>query len=281
MALPNHLIFVRHGLSEGDIVSHNGGDGDPQYYTDEFRERPGIDWRLAERGVEQAKAAGSWISRFVLGSHPDLKTFQYWMVSSAARAMETAAHLDLPQAAWRVDTRARERDWGDIGSMPRVEYEQAYPDNAASKQREPLYWRPPGGESIAQVAEVRVSSILRTLHQQHDENGVESVIIVAHGEFIWAAHLLLERMAHEQWKMAEKNASRRLRNGQVVQFDRLHPETGEQAPTYAYRRSVCSWETPDSEGEWHNILPRRYTNQELLEIVHRIPPLDIPSAQKR
>lgn len=280
MALPDNLVLVRHGLSEGNAVKHNGGEGDPEYYTEEFRERPGRDWRLMEQGVQEVEAAGAWIGRFILDAYPGLKTgFDLHMTSPLARTMETAAHLHLPNADWRIEPRIRERDWGDIESMTRTEYASRYPENAAKKQRDPLYWRPPGGESIAQVADTRVRSILGTLHDQHDNKGVESAILSVHGEFIWAAHFVLERMGHDDWDMAEKDAARKIKNAQVVHFSRLSPETGEQAPTLAWVRSVTPWEAPDSPGNWRSIQPNRYSNEDLLETVRRITPLQIPGAQ--
>jgi broad specificity phosphatase PhoE len=280
MALPNHVVLVRHGLSEGNAVKHNGGEGDPEYYTDEFRERPGKDWRLMEQGVSEAKSAGLWIGKLILGVYPDLKDgFDLHMTSPLARPMETAGHLSLPNADWRIEPRIRERDWGDIESMTKAEHAQRYPENAAKKQRDPLYWRPPGGESIAQVADTRVRSILGTLHDQHDNKGVESAVLATHGEFIWAAHFVLERMGHEDWDIAEKDATRKIKNAQVVHFSRLDPTTGEQAPTLSWVRSVSPWETPESAGEWRYIQPVRYSNEDLLDTVHKIPPLEIPGAQ--
>jgi broad specificity phosphatase PhoE len=280
MALPDHIVLVRHGYSEGNAVSHST-DGDPEYYTDEFKERPGKDWRLMERGVEEARASGIWIAKYILEAYGLENGFDFHLTSPLARPRETAGNLNLPNADWRIEPRIRERDWGDIESMSKAEYQRLYPVNAAKKLMDPLYWRPPGGESIAQVADTRVKSILGTLHDQHDRKGVNSAILSTHGEFVWAAHFVFERMAHEDWDKAEKDISRKIKNGQVVHFTRLDPETGEQAPTVSWVRSVCPWETPDNPGEWRTIRPIMYSNEELLAAVHAIPPLSIPGAQSK
>ena len=283
MALPNHLVLVRHGYSEGNAVKHEGGDEDPAYYSEPFYERPGRDWRLMEQGVEEAHAAGKWIGEHILGAYPELQNrFDFMVSSPLTRTTETAAHLHLPNPDWRYDIRLRERDWGDIESMSLARYEKRYKENAARKARDPLYWRPPGGESIAQVGETRFRSMLGTLHDQRNKKGeaFESAIFSTHGEWIWASHLILERMGHRDWDLAKSDVNRKIKNAQVTHFTRLNPETGEQANTLAWVRSVCPWETPDSPGEWRYIEPKRYDNDELLEAARAVPPLDMPGSQK-
>lgn len=274
MPMPNNYVLVRHGESEGNVASRAGKSGNLGFFTDEFRERPGHDWRLTERGVEQARAAGLWISHFVLAD--DKKQFDKFYVSPHRRTRETAAHLGLTGAQWLKVPRLRERDWGDIEPMSRSEYETRFPENAHKKRIDSLYWRPPGGESIAQVGETRVQRFYETLHR---EAAGQDVIAVTHGETIWANRLELERMDHEKWAISEKDAAQKIKNCQVVQYTRLDPESGDQADKVLWVRSVCPWETPDDPGEWERIERQGYTNQELLAEVELMPRLIFPERE--
>jgi hypothetical protein len=56
MSMPDHLVLLRHAESEGNIVTRASKNGDDKFVTDEFRDRPGSDWRLSELGVWQAGA---------------------------------------------------------------------------------------------------------------------------------------------------------------------------------------------------------------------------------
>ena len=274
--MPNHLVLVRHGESEGNVVARAGKAGNEQLFTDEFFERPGHEWRLTDVGVEQAEAAGLWIGKFLLNVYPELNDgFGVYYTSPHVRTRETAGHLAIDGANWRKERRIRERDWGDIESMSRSQFEKDYPQNATKKYKDPLYWQPPGGESIAGVADTRVRSMHGTLHRQHDEKDKDSAIFATHGEYIWAEHLDLERMGHEEWKIAESDASRKIKNCQVVHFTRLNPESGYQAPSLAWVRSVCPWETPDHPGHWRNIEMSQFSNEQLLAEVDQIPRLDL------
>lgn len=58
MGMPDRLVLVRHGLSEGNYARDMSKSGDMSYFDDNFRERPGHEWRLMPEGVEQAKRAG-------------------------------------------------------------------------------------------------------------------------------------------------------------------------------------------------------------------------------
>lgn len=278
--MPNHLVLVRHGMSEGNVANQMAREGNYDAFNAEFYERPGRDWRLVEVGVDQAKEAGLWIGKFILGAYPELEDgFDIYYTSPHARTRETAGHLAIAGAEWRKERRIRERDWGDIETMNKTEWPDKFPDNYRKRQIDPLYWQPPGGESIAQVADTRVRAMNNTLRQRV-ERGLSSAIYVTHGEYIWAEFLDKERMGHEEWDIAEADASRRIKNCQIIHFTRLDPETGEQAPVLAWVRSVTPWETPDNPGQWREIDYKKYSNQELLAEVAAIRPLDLPGAQQ-
>ena len=95
---------------------------------------------------------------------------------------------------------------------------------------DPLNWAPPGGESISQVADKRVRELCDSLHREHSDKGVDSVLAVTHGDFIWASRLLLDYMLNEDWDASELDPTVKVHNCQVVHWTRSDPKGGEPAP---------------------------------------------------
>lgn len=261
MSMPNKLILVRHGHSEGNLAVDLSKQGDDSFYTPDFRERPGHQWRLTDEGRDQARQAGAWILQ-------NIGEFDRYYVSPYIRTKETAALLDLPNAKWRIDSRLRERDWGDIGSLPRKEFLEEYPRNAFIKNTDSLYWRPPGGESIMDVR-MRMRSLLDTLHREMAD---QRVLIVTHGEFMWSARAELEYMSDEEWLSADKDPSQKIHNTQVIEYRRSDPHTGEQDKYVRWVRSICPWMKHISF-DWTQIDRKRFSNEDLLTQVNKVSPL--------
>lgn len=103
MAMPKDLILVRHGHSEGNLAVETAKLGDNSFYTPEFRERPGHQWRLTDDGRDQATKTGEWISAEIA------KEFDRYYVSPYIRTRETAGLLDIKDAEWRISQRLRTR----------------------------------------------------------------------------------------------------------------------------------------------------------------------------
>lgn len=237
MSMPRDLVLVRHGQSDGNVASQAAREGDLRFYTDAFITTPGHRWRLTPTGTAQAAAIGGWLQQEFPARPEAPSGFDRLLVSPYVRTRETAADLDLPGAEWMRNRALRERDWGDIGSLPREQFETdpRYEDNARLHRVDPLYWVAPGGESIAQVAEDRVRNVLDTLHR---ENSERRVLCVTHGEFMWATRLVLERWDDEQFNANDSDPTYRIENGQALHYTRVCPDTGELAPRLAWRRNA-------------------------------------------
>lgn len=259
--MPNDLILVRHGHSEGNLAVEKAQYGDESFYTPQFRERPGHQWRLTADGRDQAIDTGKWLVS-ELGDN-----FDRYYVSPYIRTRETAGLLNLNNADWRISQRLRERDWGDIDAIPLKEFKAIFPHNALRKEIDALYWRPPGGESIADVR-LRVRSFFDTLHRECAE---QKVIVVTHGEYMWAIRAELEYLNDEEWIAADKDKSQKIYNTQVLHYTRINPDGGENSHYLGWVRSVCSWKDIDSG--WKKIDRNRYTNKQLLEQVDKIEPI--------
>ncbi|MHB8443351.1 MAG: histidine phosphatase family protein [Patescibacteria group bacterium] len=255
MAMPNELVLVRHGHSEGNLVTAQSKVGNDSLYTSEFREKPVHRWRLTKEGQDQAKITGKWIIDNIG------KDFDRYYVSPYARTCETAGLLGLPDAEWRIDQRLRERDWGDIGSLPRSEFRTMFPQNALIKKIDGLYWRPPGGESIADVR-LRVRDFFDTLHRECEG---KRVIVVTHGEFMWATRAEVEYMTDIKWIEADNDPLQKIHNAHVLQYTRINPISHDHSEHLDWTRNICPWIDNNKNISWSKIKRKRYNNKELLQ----------------
>ena len=260
MSMPNNLLLVRHGQSTGNLATEAAKTGDLSFYTEAFTTTPDHQWALTPTGKAQAALAGAWIhEHFPEG-------LNRYYASPYLRTRQTAENLDLPGAGWLLNRALRERDWGDIGTCSIAEFESRpeYKLNAAKKKQDPLYWRPPGGESIAQVAEDRVRNVLATLHREQSE---QNVLAVTHGETMWAFRLVLERMNDDQFVQTDADKSQKIRNCQILWYTRINPETGEQAPRLSWLLKATPVENGDTwevqQTPWRHFEAELLTNEEI------------------
>lgn len=168
---------------------------------------------------------------------------------------------------------SRERSWGEIEDLSREEHAELYPRNYAWQQRDKLHWAPPGGESIVQISDGRVREFFDTLHRDHDEKGVNAVIAVTHGEWMWAARLALEYMFNEDWEAIDGDPNEKINNCQTVEYTRLEPETGERADYLKWMRSVDAGNGETGPGVWRESARKILTNDQLLAQVEQLPRL--------
>lgn len=189
MSMPLDLYVIRHGESEANVIVQAGEQGDNSLYTQDNVTVPDRSWRLTATGRKQADCIGRW-----LVSQQQL--FDRYMVSPYVRTRETAATMALPKAKWEENRVLRERSWGEINTITKDEFKNNYARNWNFKNTDPLYWRPPAGESIADVAEDRVHNILTSLSRKSDS---ESVVMVTHGDFMLALMLTIEDLADEEF----------------------------------------------------------------------------------
>ena len=206
--MPKNYILIRHGESEGNVAVNASKNGDESYFTDKYVMTPGHQWRLTNKGVLQANAIGEWLNE-------NLPKIDRYYVSPYVRTRMTAAQLNLTDANWRVNRAYREREWGEVEALPRSIFQEQYPNSARVKKLNPLYWCPPGGESIAEVAENRVRNILDTLHRECED---KTVLAVTHGENMWAHRLILERWMDEEFFENDADESQRIENCQVLWY---------------------------------------------------------------
>lgn len=266
MTMPIDLVLVRHGESEGNLAKKKMKQGDDSHFTQAFRDRHSSQFRLTTRGVAQAKAAGDWLKANGLGR------FDRYYASEYVRAFETAGNLGLemlPEQRWYLDFFLRERDYGQFDVMTYEEREAKFAEYVRNQERDGFFWAPPGGESMAGVA-LRLGRLLDTLHRECAD---KRVIVVCHGETMWAMRVRLERMT--QTRFAELDASKapqdRIQNCQILHYTRRDPETARMTDCYAWMRSVCPWDEKRSTNVWTRIERPTYTSDDLLALARSKP----------
>ena len=197
------LILVRHGQSEGNLAAESAERDSLERIAVPARDPDVV---LSGLGREQATAVGRWLSELPEGEQPEI----VW--TSPYRRARESAEIALEEAGTdlkvRVDERLRDRDMGITDMLTGAGIRAKYPEEA--ERREWLgkfYYRPPGGESWADVA-LRVRAVLTDI--AHTERH-ERVLVAAHDVvlllFTYVAEGLdeeavLERSRHDPLKNA-------------------------------------------------------------------------------
>jgi len=273
MTMPRNLFFVRHGESEGNVANQKAKTGDLSSFTDEFVTTPGRKWKLTEKGEAQARLAGEWLQKELnrVAVSSDRRNF----VSPYVRTRQTAGYLGLQyrgkSVEWFVNRTLRERDWGDIDSIPKKLFldDPAYKWNSQKEKQDPLYWRPPGGESIQDVAENRVRNFLDTLHR---ECGDHTVVAVTHGEFMRAARIILERVSDELYDEWENSNEEKIHNCMILQYSKENETSRSQIKIPGTHLQCVRKVYPVVEenrmeiGPWIKLNFTKPTNEDLLSI---------------
>jgi 2,3-bisphosphoglycerate-dependent phosphoglycerate mutase len=206
---PTALWLVRHGESMGNLAdaqAHASGQGRLEL---DVRDP---DVPLSPTGQAQADAVGRWLAGLPRDQRPTTV-----LSSPFARAAETARRavegsgLDL---TIRYDERLRERDFGAFDGMTGDGIRDEYPDEA--RRRDLLgkfYYRPPGGESWADVA-LRVRSLLATEALRHDG---ERLLCVSHQAVIMVFRYVLEELSEQQ--LLEVDRHEQVANTSVTRYE--------------------------------------------------------------
>lgn len=231
-----HLVFVRHGESEGDVRRAAWRRGESFTSTKHPEEE-----ELTDRGAEQSRLAGAWIARHILEKYA-LTRFDGYFVSLSRRSLQSAVAMGFEDAVWLGDERLNERNRGLIRGLKAEQHRAQFPGSYERMQTDPLHWVPPGGESIAGVAE-RWSSF------QSDIRSLHSVLIVGHRDQMWAAMQPLEHLSDRQLLAVDTD---QIGNAQVIHYMAADPQPGRQTDGFAWKCSVNPVHPETSEG-WQRL----------------------------
>lgn len=183
---PRSLWLVRHGESEGNVAD--------RLAQSEARGRLTLDTRdpdveLSDLGHKQSEALGRWISKHSV----DISVA---VSSPYVRALQTAqASLGPLGISVVTDERLRERDLGVFDGYTPLGVKEFFPEE--SERRASLgkfYYRPPGGESWADVA-LRVRSFLGDLRAQH---AADRVMLFTHQAVLMVFRYVIEGLTEHE-----------------------------------------------------------------------------------
>jgi broad specificity phosphatase PhoE len=186
---PTDLLLVRHGESVGNVASAEAWAAKAETIDIDIRDP---DVPLSPLGERQARAFGKW-----LAEQPDFPA-AVWS-SPYLRARETVA-IALEEAGRDdvevlIDERLRDRELGILDRLTARGIEAKYPDERARRRYlGKMYYRPPGGESWADVA-LRLRGFLRDLLADAPSG---LVLIAAHDAVILLIRYVLTRMTEEE-----------------------------------------------------------------------------------
>jgi broad specificity phosphatase PhoE len=206
------LLLVRHGESVGNVAASAAERAGQEAIDLDTRD---ADTPLSALGAEQATALGSWLRDEAAGGGPDV----IW-VSPYVRAVQTAtialdaAGLELPV---RHDERLRDRELGILDLLTATGVDRRYPAEAARRRHlGKFYYRPPGGESWADLA-LRARALLADLDRW--EAG-RRVLVVAHDAVVMVVRYVCEGLTEtEVLDLARHNPVRNATVTRLVRQD--------------------------------------------------------------
>ena len=184
------LILVRHGQSEGNVASEAAARDELEQIDVPARDPDVV---LSGTGRDQAAAVGRWLSSLPSDERPEvLWTSPYERARETARIALEVGGLDI---AHRVDERLRDRDMGITDKLTGAGIRAAYPEEAERRDwLGKFYYRPPGGESWADVA-LRVRAVMTDLAHAERQH---RVLVTGHDVVLLLFCYVAEAMDEEQ-----------------------------------------------------------------------------------
>ncbi|MEK7628616.1 MAG: histidine phosphatase family protein [Patescibacteria group bacterium] len=259
--MPIDIVAMRHGESEINLAARRSRHADDSDFTPEFLRRQDAQFRLTDKGVEQVRVASTWIQKHLTAEAP----FDAHFVSGFVRARESAAYLDLPGALWEVSPYLHERDWGILTQMTEKGRLEAFRVALQQRHEEPYFFRPHGGERLSDVC-VRLEIMRDRFAREYIG---KRVLLVAHGEVLWALRILYEDMTPEEFAREHFADGGRagMKNCQILHYTRRNPHTGDVGLHMEWMRTVAPTVT-DVPTSWYRIVRKLRNSEELLADVN-------------
>ena len=219
-------------------------------------------------GTIRARGRGIGAAAKIVEDGLRTRRYDAFYTSEYLRAMESAALLAMPDARWYCEPNCRERDWGEWDLARPTDKKRS---ENSRQHRAGLYFAPAGGESLAAVI-LRVDLILNYLHERY---AGQRVLMVCHGELMWAFRLRFEKLTQVQFRdMADKaRGDERIHNGSILRYTREDPENGSLGHSFRHvqlatpgHKDVAKRRPP-----WRAFRPASYSNADLLAEVNRFP----------
>ena len=172
----HELWLIRHGESLANRAATAAEEAGLELVSVDLRD---ADVPLSPTGEEQAGALGAWLGELDEDEKPDAA----WS-SSYLRARQTVSiALDTAgsDVTVRVDERLRDKELGVLDLLTSHGVEARFPEEALRKRwLGKFYYRPPGGESWADLA-LRVRSLLVDLERPETP---DRVLVAGHDAIV-------------------------------------------------------------------------------------------------
>ncbi len=188
------LVVVRHGQSTGNaaLAAAEAAGSQDAGITQRDPDIP-----LSALGREQARDLGRWFASLPAERIPEIIP-----CSPYVRAQETAriACEELARAGRAVpplvlDERLRDRESGVLSKLTSAAVRARFPDEARRRAHlGELYYRPPGGESLTDVA-LRLRSFLGDVRREH---AGRRVLVAAHDAVVIMFRFVLDNLTEAE-----------------------------------------------------------------------------------
>ncbi|GAB3036132.1 histidine phosphatase family protein [Parafrigoribacterium mesophilum] len=209
----SELVLVRHGQSTANVDAADAADASQASKPSSTRRSVrDPDVALTELGERQSAAVGRWLATLPAGAAPEaVWSSPYRRAAETTRIAMTAAGLSGPA---RLDERLRDREAGVTDGATGGEIQGLWSQESERRRRlGKFYYRPPGGESWADVA-LRVRFFLADL----DRAGARRVLIVSHDTPIVVIRYACQGLSEAEVLALEKTSP--LRNASVSRLIR-------------------------------------------------------------
>jgi broad specificity phosphatase PhoE len=206
------LAMARHGESIGNVAWRAAEVDQLDEIEIGLRD---ADVPLSGTGRRQAAALGRRLAAMPAGERPTAV-----LSSPYVRAAETAriALAEVGDLPIRFDERLRDRETGVLYALTARGIAARYPEEAARKQLTgKFYYRPPGGESWADVA-LRLRSVLSDIERDNPDG---RVLVVAHDAVVTLTRYIVERLTEQQVLQIERTL---VPNGSLTMWSRQDGE---------------------------------------------------------
>jgi len=205
------LLLVRHGESQGNVAATLAHQSGAHVINVSARD---ADVELSATGREQALALGRLLRGF-----PEDGRAAVWS-SPYLRARQTA-ELAVHTGGWKtevlLDERLRDRELGILDMLTSAGVEARLPQEAERRRwLGKFYYRPPGGESWADVV-LRLRSLIADLDRLY---AGQRVLLVSHDAVILLIRYILEGLTERE--LLDIAATTAILNASVSRF--IRPE---------------------------------------------------------
>ena len=205
----SEMLLVRHGESQGNVAATLAHQSGAHVINVPARDP---DVELSGTGVDQALALGG-----LLAGYPEDGRAAVWS-SPYVRARQTA-ELAVHTGGWKtqvlLDERLRDRELGILDMLTSAGVEARLPQEAERRRwLGRFYYRPPGGESWADVV-LRLRSLLADLDCKYPG---QRVLLVCHDAVIMLIRYILEGLT--EGELLDLAATTAILNASVSRFVR-------------------------------------------------------------